>query len=86
MQMFRDHLHLPVTVVDRSKEMLERLKGVTEPEKKRKAIGAEFINAFKDFRDQLEKQIGKQAKYLVQVTVDNTTSALPFSNKTHHLL
>ena len=65
--MFREHLHLPVTVIDRSSQMLEKLKGVTDPEKKRKAIGAEFIQAFKDFRDDLQLRIGKQAAFLVQV-------------------
>lgn len=65
--MFKQRLHLPVSIMDRSKETLEKLKGVTDPEKKRKIIGAEFINAFKDFSDHLEQQIGKNAKFLVQV-------------------
>lgn len=43
MEMFTQHLHLPVTMVDHSKVMLERLAGVSDPEKKRKIIGAEFI-------------------------------------------
>jgi GMP synthase (glutamine-hydrolysing) len=43
MEMFTQHLHLPVTMVDQSEAMLAKLKGVTDPEKKRKLIGAEFI-------------------------------------------
>lgn len=65
--MFNDHLHLPVTISDRSVQMLKRLKGVTDPEAKRKLIGAEFIDAFKEFRDTLESKIGKKAKFLLQV-------------------
>eukprot|EP00210_Caulerpa_lentillifera_P005841 g5585.t1 len=68
-EMFNDHLHLPVTIVDRSKQMLERLKGVVDPEQKRKLIGAEFIDAFKEFRDNLESKIGKKAKFLLQGTL-----------------
>ena len=67
MEMFKAHLHLPVTCVDRSSQMLSKLKGITDPEKKRKTIGAEFIDAFKDFRDRLELEIGTKAKFLVQV-------------------
>ncbi len=43
MDMFTQHLHLPVTCVDRTEAMLGRLKGLADPEAKRKAIGAEFI-------------------------------------------
>lgn len=46
MKMFSDKLHLPVTCVDASSVFLEKLSGVTDPEKKRKIIGAEFIEAF----------------------------------------
>lgn len=40
---FTDHLHLPVTCVDDSEKMLAKLKGLTDPEAKRKAIGGHFI-------------------------------------------
>jgi GMP synthase PP-ATPase subunit len=39
MKMFKDHLHLPVTCIDDSVRLLGKLKGVTDPEKKRKCIG-----------------------------------------------
>jgi len=35
-QMFIDNLHLPVTVVDASAQTLAKLKGVSDPEAKRK--------------------------------------------------
>jgi len=67
MEMFTQHLHLPVTMVDHSEVMLARLQGVTDPEKKRKIIGAEFIEVFKNFADNMEKTLGHKPKYLVQV-------------------
>ncbi len=44
---FRDHFGLDLRVVDWSKQFLTALKGVINPQEKRKRIGAEFINAFK---------------------------------------
>lgn len=67
METFKNHLHLPVTVFDHSEAMLRKLKGVTDPEAKRKAIGHEFIEAFREFRDQLESKHGVSPNFLVQV-------------------
>lgn len=69
MKMFKDNLHLPVTVVDASKQTLAKLEGVADPEAKRKIIGAEFINVFKEFKLDVEKVTGKQPAFLVQVGV-----------------
>jgi GMP synthase (glutamine-hydrolysing) len=44
---FRDHFHIDLRVVDWSKQFLAALAGVTEPQEKRRIIGAEFIEAFK---------------------------------------
>ncbi len=44
---FRDHFHMDLRVVDWSSQFLAALAGVTDPQKKRKIIGAEFIKAFK---------------------------------------
>ncbi|CAD7703323.1 unnamed protein product [Ostreobium quekettii] len=68
-EMFSKHLHLSVTTMDRSKEMLARLAGVKDPEAKRKAIGAEFIKAFQDFRDDLEQRQGIKPEFLTQGTL-----------------
>jgi GMP synthase (glutamine-hydrolysing) len=43
---FRDHYRLNLDHVDAAQRFLRRLKGVTEPEKKRKIIGREFIKIF----------------------------------------
>jgi GMP synthase (glutamine-hydrolysing) len=69
MDMFKNHLHLPVTCVDHSKVMLDRLAGLSDPEAKRKAIGAEFIEVFKNYATELEKTLGKKPNYLVQGTL-----------------
>lgn len=45
---FGEHFHVPLVVVDAKDRFLERLRGVTEPEAKRKAIGAEFIRIFEE--------------------------------------
>ncbi|GAB6062441.1 glutamine-hydrolyzing GMP synthase [Deferrisoma palaeochoriense] len=43
---FRDHFHLNLLAVDAADLFLEKLKGVTDPEQKRKIIGNEFIYLF----------------------------------------
>jgi GMP synthase (glutamine-hydrolysing) len=61
---FRDHFHVPLVAVDAEQRFLARLRGVTEPEAKRKAIGAEFIRVF----EEEAVKIG-DARYLVQGTL-----------------
>lgn len=69
MDTFNNHLHLPVTCVDHSKIMLDRLRGMSDPEAKRKAIGAEFIEVFKNYAIELEQKLGKKPTFLVQGTL-----------------
>jgi GMP synthase (glutamine-hydrolysing) len=61
---FRDTFKVPLVAVDAERRFLERLRGVTEPEAKRKAIGAEFIRVFEEEAVKLEG-----ASYLVQGTL-----------------
>jgi GMP synthase (glutamine-hydrolysing) len=44
--LFKNQLGIEVIYVDAQKEFLQRLKGVRDPEKKRKVIGEEFANVF----------------------------------------
>ncbi len=44
---FRDHFHLDLTVIDASERFLRSLAGITEPERKRKLIGRDFVDVFK---------------------------------------
>jgi len=53
-----------IIYVDASERFLERLKGVTDPEAKRKIIGEEFINVF----EEEAKKIGK-VNFLAQGTL-----------------
>lgn len=67
MDTFNNHLHLPVTCIDHSGPMLEQLKGLSDPEAKRKAIGGAFIDVFKAYAEKLEKELGTKPRFLVQV-------------------
>ncbi|KAM5574255.1 hypothetical protein ABKV19_013646 [Rosa sericea] len=69
METFEKDLHLPVTCVDASEQFLSKLKGVVDPEVKRKIIGKEFICIFDDFAHELEKKLGRKPSYLVQGTL-----------------
>ena len=81
---FRAKLGVELVSIDASKTFLERLAGVTEPEKKRKIIGETFIEIF-------EKEAKKHdnVKFLAQGTLytDIIESSVAGSSKTiksHH--
>ena len=46
-RVFGQHFHLDLTVVDAADQFLAKLRGVTEPEAKRKSIGREFVEVFR---------------------------------------
>lgn len=86
METFKKDLHLPVECVDAADQFLTKLKGVTDPEVKRKIIGKEFICIFDAFAQKLEKELGSRPSYLVQGTLypDVIESCPPpGSGKTH---
>ncbi len=62
--MFRGHFEMDLHVVDWGDKFIEKLAGVTDPQKKRKIIGAEFIEAFKAEADKI-----KDAGFLAQGTL-----------------
>jgi GMP synthase (glutamine-hydrolysing) len=67
---FRDTFKVPLVAVDAETRFLEKLKGVSEPEAKRKAIGAEFIRVFEEEAATLaETNGGEDARFLVQGTL-----------------
>ncbi len=49
------HLGISLTVIDGSALFLGRLKGITEPETKRKIIGGIFIDLFEQEAIRIEK-------------------------------
>ena len=64
----RDKLGLNIVAVDASDRFLAQLAGVTDPETKRKKIGAEFIAVFDDEATRISKQTGG-VDWLVQGTL-----------------
>ena len=63
-RIFRNMLHLNLGFAERSKRFLVKLKGITDPEQKRKIIGEEFIRVFEE-----EAKKVKRVKYLAQGTL-----------------
>ena len=67
-QNLKEKLGLNVVAVDAGQRFLAKLAGVSDPEKKRKIIGNEFIEVFDQEAHRLEQQIGK-VDWLVQGTL-----------------
>jgi GMP synthase (glutamine-hydrolysing) len=67
-QTLRDKLGLRLDAVDATDRFLGKLKGVTDPETKRKIIGREFIAVFEEEAHRIEQQEGK-VEWLVQGTL-----------------
>jgi GMP synthase (glutamine-hydrolysing) len=84
---FRSELGIPLTVVDASDRFLDRLRGVVDPEEKRRRIGHTFIDVFEDAARCVDGEVG----FLVQGTLypDVIESTSPRGGpsvtiKTHH--
>ncbi len=69
MDMFVGKLHAKVIHVDASDQFLGHLKGVSDPELKRKIIGREFVEVFKAEAGKLKGAGAKGAKWLAQGTI-----------------
>lgn len=80
---FTNKFNMKLVHIDASKHFMSLLKGVTEPEKKRKIIGAEFIHTFQEEANKL-----KDVKFLVQGTlypdVVESGTATASTIKSHH--
>jgi len=81
----RKYFHMHIDCVDASDRFLKKLKGVIDPEKKRKIIGNEFIKVFEE-----EARKIKGVKFLAQGTLyPDVIESLPFRGpsatiKSHH--
>ncbi|MCM8763074.1 MAG: glutamine-hydrolyzing GMP synthase [Candidatus Omnitrophica bacterium] len=63
-KVFRNYFHMNLDFVDAERRFLNKLKGITDPEEKRKVIGEEFIKVFEE-----EAQKVKNAEFLAQGTL-----------------
>ncbi len=80
MATFAEHMGVKVIRVDAEERFLSALKGVADPEQKRKIIGRVFIEVFED-----ESRKLKNVKWLAQGTIypDVIESAAARTNKAH---
>ncbi|CAK7892649.1 hypothetical protein CAAN1_01S11034 [[Candida] anglica] len=83
-------LGINLTVVDAADLFLGRLKGVTDPEKKRKIIGNTFINVFEEEAAKIKPASGQEIEFLLQGTLyPDVIESISFKGpsqtiKTHH--
>ena len=83
---FRDKLKINVVYVDASQRFLRRLKGVTDPELKRRIIGEEFIKVFENEAARLGKVDFLAQGTLYPDVIESTTKETKAAAKikTHH--
>lgn len=90
-----EHLGVNLTVIDASERFLSKLAGVTDPEKKRKIIGNEFVHVFQEEADRIMKAAEGSPKagkieWLLQGTLyPDVIESISFKGpsatiKTHH--
>ena len=94
-KMLGDHLGINLKVVDASDKFLDRLKGITDPEKKRKIIGNTFIEVFESEALKIDQETeGSEhegIEYLLQGTLyPDVIESISFRGpsatiKTHHV-
>ncbi|KAK7207273.1 hypothetical protein BZA70DRAFT_270889 [Myxozyma melibiosi] len=83
-------LGINLKIVDASDVFLGKLKGVTDPEKKRKIIGNTFIEVFEEESAKLDAASGGKIEYLLQGTLyPDVIESISFKGpsqtiKTHH--
>jgi GMP synthase (glutamine-hydrolysing) len=76
---FRDHFHVDLRVIDAEARFLGALADVTDPEKKRKIIGYEFIAVFEEQAKTIEN-----AKFLAQGTLyPDVIESVSFKGPSH---
>lgn len=83
---FQRNLHMNVVYVDASERFLKRLRGVIDPEEKRRCIGKEFIKVFEEEASRLGKVDFLAQGTLYPDVIESTTAQTKISAKikTHH--
>ena len=83
MKTFTDGFHMNVIKIDARDRFMKKLEGVTDPEKKRKIIGNEFIYVFDDEASKLEgMDFLAQGTLYTDIIESGTTTAQTI--KSHH--
>ncbi len=77
-EIFKDKLGMNLVVINAKERFLKALKGVTDPEKKRKIIGEHFIRVFEDVAKR------ERAEFLVQGTIAPDWIESMGGIKSHH--
>jgi GMP synthase (glutamine-hydrolysing) len=82
---FREHFGMRLVYVDAARRFLDRLAGVTDPEQKRKLIGAEFIAVFQEEAERLGTIPFLAQGTLYPDVIESTSFRGPSATiKTHH--
>ncbi len=83
---FRLNLGMNIICVDATDRFLDRLKGVTDPETKRKAIGGEFIKVFEEEANRIGKVdfLAQGTLYPDVIESISSVSSASATIKTHH--
>ncbi|MEX1044798.1 MAG: glutamine-hydrolyzing GMP synthase [Chthoniobacterales bacterium] len=69
-EMFGRHFHIDLRIVDAAARFLRLLRGVTDPERKRKIIGREFVRVFEEAATSLaRRRRGRPYRFLAQGTL-----------------
>ncbi len=63
-----EHTKIKIQIINVQEETLKRLKGITDPEEKRKTIGKLYIDIFEREMQKIVKS-GKKVKFLMQGTI-----------------
>lgn len=90
-----EHLGINLIVADASQQFLDGLKGITDPEKKRKFIGGKFIDIFEEEAKKIEEaaahssKAGKIEWFLQGTLYPDVIESISFKGpsatiKTHH--
>jgi GMP synthase (glutamine-hydrolysing) len=86
MRLFASHLGVKVIRVNAQERFLQVLKGIDDPEKKRKMVGAEFIKVFEEQASRLQgvKWLGQGTIYPDVIESAHGSSGKAHVIKSHH--
>ncbi len=85
-KVFKENLGMQIIYVDATERFLDRLKGVTDPEVKRKVIGEEFIEVFEEEANKIGRVdfLAQGTLYPDVIESAATGSTASAKIKTHH--